>query len=144
MPGRPTGSPNLWHAREVRDYLPAGTGRRVVGLRGSGGPLREVALSLAPGATGLYGLNGAGKSTVLNIARRAAAGLRKVGGWDHLVVMVDPGSSLQRRIVKATVSRLQSNPLRAPSLPSHDSAWSQWATPEDLQQVLLDAVDDSW
>ena len=54
-----------------------GTDKRVLGLRASGGPLFQSALPLRGGLTVLFGLNGSGKSALLDALYAGLTGQRR-------------------------------------------------------------------
>lgn len=64
---------------------------RVVGLRSSAGPLRDVAVEFGIGVTALYGRNGAGKSWFLKALREAFHG--RAVPRTHLIVEAPAGTA---------------------------------------------------
>lgn len=68
---------------------------RFLGVRASGGPLLDTSVALSPGLTVLYGLNGAGKSRLLEAVhvgltgQRAGLDGRALSEYVDVVVYVD-------------------------------------------------------
>lgn len=78
---------------------------KVLGVRSSAGPLKNVAISFGDGVTALYGRNGAGKTWALNAVRESFAG--HAAAQTHLLVSI-PDKTEQQEWFEAVLAQRSS------------------------------------